>query len=108
MRSRCGIAIVAGLLVLPAAAGAASLPGAPVCPMFPADSYWHARVDSLPRDPSSDTYVANAGSGSSLHADFGAGLYDGGPIGIPFTTVGSSQPKVSVAFDYADESDPGP
>lgn len=78
------------------------------CPFAPADSYWHARVDGLARASSSDTYVANAGAGSALHADFGAGLYDGGPIGIPFTTVGAGQPKVPVGFDYADESDPGP
>ena len=108
MRSRWGVVIVAGLLALPTAAGAASLPGAPACPMFPADSFWHARVDTLPRDPSSDTYVANAGSGSSLHADFGAGLYAAAPIGIPFTTVGAGQPKVPVTFEYADESDAGP
>jgi len=78
------------------------------CPYAPADSYWHARVDTLPRAASSDTYVANAGSGSAVHADFGAGLWDGGPIGIPFTTVGAGQAKVPVTFDYADESDPGP
>jgi hypothetical protein len=108
MRSRWGLAIVAGLLAVPSAAAAASLPGAPACPMFPADSYWHARADALPPDPSSDTYVTNAGSGSSVHADFGAGLYDGGPIGIPFTTVGAGQARVPVSFEYDDESDPGP
>jgi hypothetical protein len=80
----------------------------PTCPFAPADSYWHARVDALPRGSASDTYVANAGAGSSLHADFGAGLYNGGPIGIPFTAVGAGQPKVPVSFEYADESDPGP
>jgi len=30
------------------------------------------------------------------------------PIGIPYTVVNGSQPKVPVSFDYADESDPGP
>ena len=40
-----------------------------------------------------------------MHADFGAGLYEGRPIGIPFTTVGGRQRKVRVSFDYADESD---
>ncbi len=52
--------------------------------------------------------MANAGAGSSLHPDFGAGLYAGGPIGIPFTTVGGAQAKVPVSFEYADESDSGP
>src|SRR3954451_7305898 len=84
-------------------------PTAPVgCPYAPADSYWHATATALPRLAASDTYVTNAGATSSLHADFGSGLYDGGPIGIPFTTVGAGQRKVPVSFDYADESDPGP
>ena len=43
-----------------------------------------------------------------MHPDFGSGLWDGGPIGIPFVTVGGSQPKVPVSFEYADESDRGP
>ena len=43
-----------------------------------------------------------------MHADFGSGLWDGGPIGIPFVTVGKHQPRVPVSFDYADESDRGP
>jgi hypothetical protein len=43
-----------------------------------------------------------------MHPDFGAGMWDGGPIGIPFVTVPGDQPRVSVTFDYDDESDPGP
>ena len=43
-----------------------------------------------------------------MHADFGSGLWDGGPIGIPYVTVPGTQPKVPVTFEYADESDPGP
>ena len=111
MRRTWGTVLLAAALVVTAGvpgAGAASPPGAPACPMFPADSYWHAKVDSLPADPNSATYVANAGAGNGVHADFGAGLYDGGPIGIPYVSVPGTQPKVPVEFDYADESDPGP
>jgi hypothetical protein len=43
-----------------------------------------------------------------MHADFGSGRYEGARIGIPFVTVGRSQRKVPVSFDYADESDRGP
>src|SRR5207253_1423533 len=32
----------------------------------------------------------------------------GGNYGIPFNIVPSGQPKVPVAFDYDDQSDPGP
>ena len=38
------------------------------------------------------------GLGTGLHADFGSGLWDGGPIGIPYTTVPGTQPKVNVTF----------
>ena len=78
------------------------------CPSFPNDNYWHADVSGLPRHPNSDAYVASIGAASGLKADFGSGLWDGGPIGIPFITVGASQTKVNVAFEYADESDAGP
>ena len=43
-----------------------------------------------------------------MHADFGSGLWDGGPIGIPITVVGKGQPKSAVRFEYADECDRGP
>ena len=76
--------------------------------MFPADSHWHADVSRLPVHPKSATYVGSVGASRGLKADFGSGLWDGGPIGIPYTTVPGTQPKVAVSFDYADESDPGP
>jgi hypothetical protein len=53
-------------------------------------------------------YVASIGATAGLKADFGSGLWNGGPIGIPFVTVGAGQPPVGITFDYADESDPGP
>jgi hypothetical protein len=58
--------------------------------------------------PNSDAIVRSIGAGETMHADFGSGLWEGGPIGIPFVTVGAGQPKVPVSFDYADESDRGP
>ncbi len=36
------------------------------------------------------------------------GTWNGGPIGIPYTTVPGTQPGVPVSFTYDDESDPGP
>ena len=78
------------------------------CPMFPADSYWHRDVSGLPMSASSGAWVASIGAASHVHADFGSGLWDGGPIGIPFTTVGAGQARVPITFDYQDESDPGP
>lgn len=78
------------------------------CPIFPADNIWNVPVDNLPVDPRSDDYIASIGPATGLHPDFGAGQWDGGPIGIPYNLVPSSQPLVDVSFDYAGESDPGP
>jgi hypothetical protein len=79
------------------------------CPVFPADNVWNRRVDTLPVDVSSSAYVNNIGATAGLHPDFGSGLWDGGPIGIPFVTVPGTQPFVPIDFIwYGDESDPGP
>jgi len=78
------------------------------CQLLPSDNVWNARIDGLPVHPRSADWVRTIGAGTGLHPDFGSGLYAGAPIGIPYTTVPGSQPEVSVTFDYADESDPGP
>jgi len=78
------------------------------CPVLPADSIWNTPVDTLPLDVNSSAYINTIGASRSLHPDFGSGLWDGGPIGIPYNLVPGSQPKVAINFDYADESDPGP
>jgi hypothetical protein len=77
------------------------------CPLFPADHWWNARVDALPVDPRSDDYVQALGADTGVHPDFGAGLWQGAPIGIPWTSVSAGQPLVDVSF-YYDDSDPGP
>ena len=51
--------------------------------------------------------VRSIGADANMHADFGSGLWDGGPIGIPYVTVPRGQKRVPVSFDYADESDRG-
>jgi hypothetical protein len=99
------VAALAAVLGLTAAAPPPRIAG---CTVFPADNPWNRRVDSLPVAPRSAAIVAAIGAALPLHADFGSGLYDGAPIGIPITVVPSSQAKVRVGFDYADESDAGP
>jgi hypothetical protein len=89
-------------------AGGAALPQAKGCPIFPADNPWNRRVDTLSVAAGSDATIASIGPSKTLHPDFGSGLWDGGPIGIPFTVVGKSQAKSRVSFEYADESDRGP
>jgi hypothetical protein len=108
MRLLAAVAVLS-LAVAPAApaAGAPSL-AASGCPLFPSDSVWHAPVSRLPVHPRSRAYLAAMGPGAGIHADFGSGTWEGGPIGIPVAVVPPGQPKVPVRFGYAAESDPGP
>ena len=79
------------------------------CPMFPANNFWNARVDSLPIHPQSDAWIDSIGRNEGFHMDFGSGEWDGGPIGIPFNVVaGSTVPAYEPEFYYPDESDAGP
>ena len=120
MRSRPIVALVAALALLLACSPSGAAPSAgPVaggCPVLPADNIWNARVDGLPVAARSAQYVASIGATAGLKADFGSGLYQGAPIGIPFVTVPASQANVAIHFvpfgdnpdQYGDESDPGP
>jgi hypothetical protein len=107
MRRVVQVAVVFALAAI-AAACQPRLPDAPGCAVLPDDSIWHADVSKLPVDPRSSAYVAAIGDSAPLKADFGSGLWDGGPIGIPYAVVDSHTPRVAVSFDYADESDAGP
>jgi hypothetical protein len=93
-------------LAVPASGG--PVKGAPKCRLFPANNHWNLRVDKLPVLANSDAMVRNIGADDTLHPDFGSGLYEGRPIGIPYTTVSRKQKRVSVSFEYEDESDRGP
>jgi len=84
------------------------LPGAAKCPVFPRSSHWNQPVDRLPVHPRSQAMVDAIGRAAGAHADFGSGLYQGRPIGIPFRVVGARQKRVDVSFQYASESDRGP
>lgn len=76
---------------------------------FPADNAWNTDISGAPVDPNSGALIASIGLTRGLHPDFGAGLYEGSPIGIPYVVVAGNQPKVAISFtDYGDESDPGP
>ena len=100
--------LVAGLALGGSTAKALRLPSAPHCSVFPKSSPWNQRIDSLPVAGNSAQIVNSIGAGTGLHADFGSGLWEGAPIGIPITVVGRKQPRTRVSFDYADESDRGP
>ncbi|HEY4965298.1 MAG TPA: hypothetical protein VII28_02820 [Puia sp.] len=82
--------------------------------IFPSDNAWNQDISALPADPSSSQILAPYAT-AGIKADFGSGLWDNAPIGIPFVVVCGSQQKVPIVFrsnsydgNYGDESDPGP
>ena len=76
---------------------------------FPADSAWNKDISGSAVDPNSSAIISLIGPTTSVHPDFGAGLYAGSYMGIPYTIVDSTQPNVTINFNaYGDESDPGP
>ena len=79
------------------------------CPLFPPNNYWNTPVDSLPVDSHSVNWINSIGATRGFHMDFGSGLWDGGPIGIPFNVISASQvTKYYPDFYYPGDSDPGP
>src|SRR5205807_320774 len=83
-------AVAAGTLAFASSSSAPRIAG---CQVFPASNPWNQRVDRLPVAKSSTTIVDSIGADTGLHPDFGSGLWDGGPIGIPITTVRAGVPK---------------
>ena len=76
---------------------------------FTANSAWNEDVSTASVDPQSTNIVNFIGANVHLHPDFGAGLYGGSEIGIPYVVVDGSQGLVNINFNaYGSESDPGP
>src|SRR5437867_1010166 len=75
------VAVAAGTLALAGASGKSPRLGG--CPVFPPDNPWNQRVDRLPVAGNSAAIIESIGADTGLHPDFGSGLWDGAPIGIP-------------------------
>lgn len=78
------------------------------CSVFPPDNIWNTPIDTLPVDSNSAQYISTIGPRKAVHPDFGSGLWEGGPIGIPYNLVPGTQMPVPIVFEYEDESDAGP
>ncbi len=78
------------------------------CAIFPPDSIFHHRVDSLPVDTSPAAPIPSAYQSSIIRPFFGSDA-EPGPNGIPFIRVPFNQPLVSMTWTaYPGESDPSP
>jgi len=72
------------------------------CPIFTGADAWNKVVTSDPVDATWTTKLSTYATLKFLHPDFGSGF------GIPFNVVPNTQPKLTMSFTYASESDPGP
>jgi cell division septation protein DedD len=102
-------ALATAAMVIAVAVPAAAIPppGAPACRVFPSNNVWHADISKLPVNARSSAWLSSmSASSANLHPDFGPS--GGFPYGIPYDVVPSSHPKISLTFDYTNESDKGP
>jgi len=91
------------------AAAGTPVPGAPNCPMFPADNIWNTDISGLPVNAHSAQWMASMDSSTTdLHPDFGPSGDPSNPYGMPYNVVPADHAFVNVSFQYASESDPGP
>jgi hypothetical protein len=71
--------------------------------LLPPDNWWNQDISNAPLDPQSDAFIDFIGRTRTSHPDFGPP-----PYGIPYVSVGGSQPRMPVTFvDYGSESDAG-
>ena len=110
---RTKLAILTALIALSTVEAAAppllleSLAGRQV---FPVNNWWNQDISTAPVDARSPQLIdwisgrsaTNPTAVRRLHPDFGPP-----PYGIPYVVVAGDQPRVSVTFEYADESDTG-
>lgn len=82
--------------------------------IFPADNAWNLDISAAPVDPYNSQIIAGFAS-NVIKADFGSGLWEGAPIGVPYIVVCGTQARYPVVFrangydgNYGDESDAGP
>ena len=71
---------------------------------FPPDNPWNTPINREPVDPNSAALVRSIGVDLPLHPDFGTDPNGG----IPYIVVPGYTKPVTIAFDYPNESDPGP
>jgi hypothetical protein len=78
--------------------------------VFPVTNWWNQDISTAPVDATSPQLIdwisgrsaTNPTAVRRLHPDFGPP-----PYGIPYVVVAGDQPRVTVTFGYADESDTG-
>src|SRR3989442_3512849 len=82
----------------------AAFPPSTSCKVFPADNIWNTDISTMPVHTRSAQWLSSmAASTTNLHPDFRAP-----PYGLAYNIVDNAHATMSVTFQYAGESDPGP
>jgi len=76
---------------------------------FAAESLWNTDISGAAVDGNSANIIDYICGAKTVHPDFGAGMFAGQSIGIPYQIVAGSQRKVLIKLGaFGDESDLGP
>src|SRR5580700_4837628 len=71
---------------------------------FPSNNLWNTDISNAPVDPNSANFIDYIGANATLHPNFGAGLYAGQSIGIPYQIEPGTKALVPVKITaYASE-----
>lgn len=106
--------LIAAAMSCLCAAAAQAIPtqGGPLpqpLPLFPSTNWWNLDISAAPLDTNSANFISfiNNGGTRRLHPDMGGDVSTGSvdTYGMPYAVVDGSQPKVSVQFQYSNESD---
>lgn len=102
-------AVLAFVALAPRSSFADAVQGGWLPQLFPSDNYWNVEISWAPVDWRSDDLIGfvNRWGTVRLHPDVGGDFWDdpNRNYGFPYIVVNGWQPRVSVQFDYASESD---
>src|SRR3954468_24914510 len=104
LRLTLRLCVLACGIVAASTAQADNLVPGTTCPVFNANSYWHADISQLPVNAKSAAWMKHMRSDLNLHPDFGPSFGEiPVPYGIPINVVVGDHAKVNVDFDYASQ-----
>jgi hypothetical protein len=99
--------VSSSVVIVASSASASTVPGT-TCALFPADNVWHTRVDQLPVNSASATWLGTMKSSTTLlHPDLGPKTKKKF-YGMPWQVAPTNAARTSLKFQYASESDAGP
>ncbi|MBS1991312.1 MAG: hypothetical protein JSS83_12395 [Cyanobacteria bacterium SZAS LIN-3] len=105
MKRAAALTSILGAVLLTGAAPALAQQNVGGVDIFPASNIWNMKIDTLPVDKNSNSYVNALGATGRVHPDWGTNP----AYGIPYNVVtGPVTQTMDFSPGYPDECDPGP